>query len=84
MADTVFRLWYVVVRRRGVVTQRLQVRILPDEGDSSLDQYAGPTYRDFEMVDVGSAIDLGPADSSVIATYELTATTQPWEAQYLE
>lgn len=89
MADTVLRLRILVVRRNGVITDRIQVRVPVFDDDSpDVDPYAGPTYRDFSMMaddpasDIASDADL--LSVSTLAEYGMVEVTQAWEMQYIE
>ena len=82
--EVVLRQWWVIVRRAGVVTQRIQVRLLPDARDPSVDPFVGPVHRDFDTIDPGTDVDITLADASVLATGEIVAATNAWEIQYLE
>jgi hypothetical protein len=84
VADTVLRQWFLVVRRGGVVAQRLQVRILPLSESPAVDPYVGPVYRDFDTLISGDDPDLGLESPSIIAEFELVATTQNWDSSYVE
>jgi hypothetical protein len=84
-SEVVLRQWWVVVRRAGVITQRIQVRLLPDRRDPDVDPFVGPVFRDFDVLDPGvDVVDLSEADDSVLATGELIAATNAWEIQYVE
>lgn len=83
--EVVLRQWWVVVRRAGIITQRLQIRVLPDRSDPDVDPFVGPVHRDFEVIDPGvDTIDLSEAEASVLATGELVSCTNAWEIQYVE
>lgn len=84
-SEVVLRQWWVIVRRGTEITQRLQVRILPDKRNSDVDPFVGPVHRDFDMVDPGAdTIELPVESESVLATGELVSVTNAWEIQYVE
>jgi hypothetical protein len=84
MSNTVLRKWYLVIRRGGVITQRIPVSITPLRESVEVDPYVGPVYRDFDTIIAGDDPDLGQESPSILAEYELVAVTQPWEISYLE
>lgn len=81
--STSLRTWWLVVRRNGVITQRLQVRITPLVESTEVDPFVGPEYRDFDTLINGTPdADLGTESPSILAEFELISTTQPWEINY--
>lgn len=82
--EVILRQWWLIIRRGGVVVQRIPVRINPDQRNSEVDPFVGPVHRDFDTIDVGTDIDLSAVDESILATYELVAVTNTWEIQSLE